>query len=154
VVSLADRPNSWARELAQARVDDVVQCAAVCKPNAAGSHELTSWEGFGQRQIAKASGTYLGERCVLALTPLHAYVFDLLLQRWVGRALRIWPLRAIRADAVEPVRPRHDEGWPAVRITTSSACTLAELQVIACTPDAAHVLARLLDSPRRLTRSP
>jgi hypothetical protein len=151
-VSLADRPNSWARELAQARIDDVVQCAAVCKPNAAGSHELTSWEGFGQRQIAKAGGTYLGERCVLALTALHAYVFDLVLQRWVRRPLRMWPLGAIRAEAVGPVRPRHDEGWPAVRIATARGCTLAELQVVAYTPDAAHVVARLLDSPRRLTR--
>ena len=52
--------TSWSRELVQARADDVVLAAALFKPNAAGSRELTLGAGFGQRQLLKAGRVGVG----------------------------------------------------------------------------------------------
>jgi hypothetical protein len=135
---------SWTRELVQAHADDVVLAAALFKPNAAGSHELTTAAGFGQRQILKARGAYLGERIVIGATPLHVHARALFLGHRVSRAVACWPRAELCAvpicalgDTVEPV-------WPALLLLDRHRRALGELQVLRRDDDAWSLLTMLL----------
>jgi len=142
----------WARELVQARADDVVLAAALFKPNAVGAHELTSVAGLGHRQMLKARGAYLGERIVLGVTALHVHAVAVFFGNRVGRSVGCWrraelcaaPVGAL-GDTVEPV-------WPALLLTDRYRKCLAELQVLQRDDDAWHVLAMLLRRDDAFTR--
>ncbi len=140
-----DHPR-WARELVQPRADDVVLAAALFKPNAVGSRELTSVAGLGHRQLLKARGAYLGERIVLGVTALHVHAVAVFLGNRVGRSAGCWPRAELCAapvfalgDTVEPV-------WPALLLTDRYRKNVAELQVLQRDDDAWRVLALLLRS--------
>jgi len=134
----------WPRELLQARAADVVLAAALCKPNALGSHELTSATGFGQRQILKARGVYLAERVVLGVTPLHVLALEPHFGHRAARSLGCWPRGSVRALPTDAVGDRAEPAWPAIILADDHWKLLAELQVIECDDDAWRLLAMLL----------
>ncbi len=102
-----NRP-SWLRELVQARAQDVVLAATLFKPNAAGSHELTTSSGFGHRQILKADGSYFGERVVLGITPLHLHALLVYFGGRLSRTIACWPRSDIAVSLV-PARGKPAE---------------------------------------------
>jgi len=134
----------WMRELMQAHADDVVVAAALFKPNAAGLHELTTVDGFGQRQILKARGTYLGERIVIGVTPLHVHARALFLGHRISRAVACWPRAELRAVPIRALGDVVEPAWPALLLTDGHGRTLGELQVLQRDDEAWTLLAMLL----------
>jgi hypothetical protein len=135
---------SWQREVVQARAEDVVLAASLFKPNAVGSHELTVGAGFGQRQLLKARGAYLGERIVLGVTPLHVYALSLLFGGRVSRLVACWPRAELLAEPVCALCNAQDVLWPALLLTDRYHRCLAELQTLDHDDEAWRVLALLL----------
>jgi hypothetical protein len=136
--------SSWSRELVQARAEDVVLAAALFKPNAAGSHEFTTSTGFGQRQILKARGAYLGERIVLGVTPLHVHALAVFLGHRASRAIACWPRVEVCIEPVAPNGNAVNPLWPALLVTNRYRKALAELQVLHSDDDAWHLFTLLL----------
>jgi hypothetical protein len=132
------------RELVQARADDVVLAAALCKPNAAGLHEFSRSTGFGQRQMLKARGAYLGERIVLGVTPLHVHAVAVFLGSRISRAVACWPIVELHVEPISPNGRITALPWPAVLLTNRFGKALAELQVLQHDDDAWDLLALLL----------
>jgi hypothetical protein len=130
--------EAWARELAQRHADDVVIAASLFKPNAAGSSEL-SWSGWKPRQMMKARGTYLGERTILAITPLDVYAVQVLFGGRIQRAIRQWARRDLLVSTVttrgRPAGPR----WPALLIANRNGRQLAEVQALTRDDEAERV---------------
>jgi hypothetical protein len=139
-----DGGTSWSRDLVQARADDGVLAAAMFKPNAAGSHELTMGAGFGQRQLLKARGAYLGERVVVGVTPSHVHALVLLFGGRTSRLVSRWPRAELRAEPVSPLGSACAMPWPALLLMDRYRRTLAELQVLECDDEAWRLLALLL----------
>jgi hypothetical protein len=141
---VADARTSLSRELVQAYADDVVLAAAVFKPNAAGSHELTLGAGFGHRQLLKARGAYLGEHIVLGVTALHVHALALFFGGRSSRAVACWRRVDVRSELVAP-RGRDGEGlWAALLLTDCHRNNLVELQVLHSDDDAWQVMTLLL----------
>jgi hypothetical protein len=69
--------GAWACALVQQQVDDVVLGAARCRPNAGGRFEFSSFRGFGERQLLKARGAYVGPDVVVGVTPLEVCLVEL-----------------------------------------------------------------------------
>lgn len=136
--------RSWSRELVQARADDVVLAAARFKPNAAGSRELTVGAGFGQRQLLKARGAYLGERIVVGVTPLHVYALSLVFGGRSSRLVARWPRAELRPEPVCALGNARDALWPAVLVMDRYRRCLAELQPLVHDDEAWRVLTLLL----------
>jgi hypothetical protein len=141
---VADAAPSWQRELVQARADDVVLAASLFKPNAAGSYELTVGAGFGQRQLLKAKGAYLGERIVLGVTPLHVCAVSVLFGGRASRLVGRWPRTELRAEPVCPLGTPPEVLWPALLLTDRHRGCLAELQTLDHDDDAWRLLTLLL----------
>jgi hypothetical protein len=138
------RLERWAREAVQRHADDVVLTAALFKPNAPGSFDVSP-AGFGDRQLLKARGAYLGERILLGATPLDVYALVVFANGRIRHLVARWPRAGIVVSRVSAKRHRHeprDPTWPALLIT-SYGRTLAELQAIDRT-DAAERLVDLL----------
>lgn len=135
---------SWPRELVQVRADDVVHAAALFKPNAAGSHELTPGAGFGHRQLLKASGAYLGERIALGATALHVHALALMFGGRASRSVACWPRDEVRAELVAARGAAIDNTWPALRLSDRQRRSLVELQALDCDDDAWELLTLLL----------
>jgi hypothetical protein len=140
------------RDLAQRHADDVVYAAARFKPNAAGNHEL-SWGGFGQRQLLKASGSYLAERVVLAITPLDVYAIELCFLGRVQRVVRQWSRAAITVSAVAAHGRAADSG-SALRIENRRGRTLAEVQPLRQDAETTRLTELLLRAGRRENAGP
>jgi hypothetical protein len=138
---------SSSRDLVQTRADDVVLAAARFKPNAVGSHELTMGTGFGQRQLLKARGAYLGERVVIGVTPLHVYLLALLFGGRASSLVARLPRDELRAELVGALGNAADALWPAVLLADRSRRCLAELQPLEHDDEAWQVLALLLRVP-------
>ena len=136
---------SWPRELVQVHANDVVLAAALFKPNAAGSHELTPGAGFGHRQLLKASGAYLGERIALGVTALHVHALSLMFGGRASRAVACWPRRDVRAELVT-ARGAADDAWPALHLSDRQRRSVAELQSLDGDDDAWELLTLLLRS--------
>lgn len=136
----------WSRVqgLVQARADDVVLAAAIFKPNAAGWHELASATGFGQRQLLKARGAYLGERVVLGVTPLHLHALAVFCGCRMSRAVGRWSRGEVVATAVCAMTDHIEPLWPALLISRRDGRDIAELQVLRRDDHAWRVLALLL----------
>jgi hypothetical protein len=139
-----ERAPSWAREIVQTRADDVVLAAAPFKPNAVGSHELTVGAGFGQRQLLKARGVYLGERIVVGVTPLHVHVLALLFGGRASRLVAQWPREELRSEPVRALGNAADAPWPAVLLADRHGRGLAELRASEHDDEAWEVLILLL----------
>lgn len=136
--------TSWARELVQRHADDVVLAATPFKPNAVGSSEFSSAEGFGQRQLLKASGAYLGGRVVLGVTPLHVHALVVAFGRCIARPIACWPRAELSASPIVALGDTGDLAWPALLISNRDGKVLAELQAIRRDDEAWRVLALLL----------
>jgi hypothetical protein len=134
---------SWLRELVQARAQDVVLAASLFKPNAAGSYELTTSAGFGQRQILKADGAYFGERVVLGVTPLDLHALLVFFGgRW-SRTVACWPRSDIAVSPV-PARGKATEASGAAVLLRNHALNRkVELQALHDDEDTQYLL-RLL----------
>jgi hypothetical protein len=130
--------ETWVRELAQQHADDVVIAASLFKPNAPGNSEL-SWSGLKARQVMKARGTYLGERTVVAITPLDVYVVEVLYGGRIQRTIRRWARSNLFVSTVttrgRPPGPR----WPALLIASREGRQLAEVQALIADDEAEHV---------------
>jgi hypothetical protein len=130
--------EAWARELAQRHADDVVIAASLFKPNTPGSSEL-SWSGLKPRQMMKARGTYLGERTILAITPLDVYAVEILFGGRIQRAIRRWTRSDLLVSTVttrgRPAGPR----WPALLIANRNGRQLAEVQALTRDDEAERV---------------
>ena len=134
--------EAWVRELAQQHAEDVVIAASLFKPNAPGSSEL-SWSGLKPRQMMKARGIYLGERTILAITPLDVYAVEILFGGRIQRTIRRWARSDLVVSTVttrgRPAGPR----WPALLIANRNGRQLAEVQALT-RDDEAEQVARLL----------
>ena len=144
--SYADAPHvqrrpSWLCDLVQLRAEDVVLAAALFKPNAAGSYELTSSSGFGHRQILKADGSYFGERVVLGITPLHVHVLVVFFGGRVSRVAACWPRSDISVSVV-PARGKASSNL-ALLLRNRALNRRVELQALYDNGDAG-ILLRLL----------
>jgi hypothetical protein len=146
-----DLPESrtWAVEIAQQHADDVVLTAALFKPNAAGNWEL-SWSGWKSRQIMKARGTYLGERVVLAFTPLDVYAVELLFWGRLHRTICRWSRSELFVSMVVTRGREPDPRWPALLIASRRGRLLAEVQALIRDNDAERVGKLLLAGNRAL----
>jgi hypothetical protein len=135
--------EAWARELAQQHADDVLIAASLFKPNAPGTSEL-SWSGLKPRQMMKARGTYLGERTILAISPLHVYAVEMLFGGRIHRGIRRWTRSDLLVSTVttrgRPAGPR----WPALLIANRNGRQLAEVQALTRDDEAEHVAQLLL----------
>ena len=136
--------TSWARALVQRRADDVVLAAAPFKPNAVGSCEFSSSAGFGQRQILKARGAYLGGRVLLGVTPLHVHALVLFLGHRAARAVACWPRTELEVAPIGALGNTVDLAWPALLLADRYGNVLAELQVMQRDDETWRVLALLL----------
>jgi hypothetical protein len=141
--------KAWAVEIAQQHADDVVLAAALFKPNAAGNCEL-SWSGWKSRQIMKARGTYLGERVVLALTPIDVYAVELVFWGRVHRTIRRWARSDLFVSMVVTRGREPDPRWPALLIASRRGRLLAEVQALIRDNDAERVGGLLLAGNRAL----
>src|SRR5262249_3016933 len=138
--------GSWARELAQPFVEDVVLAASLFKPNAAGGFEF-SWSGFSQRQMLKARGVYLAERVILGVTAFEACALELVLGHFIVRPLGEWR----RADLVLHTVDAHGTTGPADvpgLLIADNNRELGELQALRTD----HETARVVDLLIRATR--
>jgi len=135
---------SWCREVVQARAEDVVLAAALFKPNAAGSHELTIGAGFGHRQLLKARGAYLGERILLGVTPLSVHALAVFLRGRTSRGVACWSRSDVCAELISPRGRAREALWPALLLTDRGGSSLVELQVSHYDDDAWQVLTLLL----------
>jgi len=135
--------RSWVRELVQVHADDVVLAAALCKPNAPGSHELASFEALAQRQLLKARGAYLADTVALGVTPLHVHALGLFLGRRIVRAVGSWPRDELYATPVDALGDTRDPTWPALLLTDAYRRPHAELRLIERHDDAWDLLAML-----------
>jgi hypothetical protein len=136
-------PSRWPRELVQRHADDVVLAAAICKPNAPGTHELGGFAALGQRQLLKARGAYLAERVALGVTPLNVHALALFLGRRVARVVGCWSREDLRATLVSPIGDTTDPIWPALLLTDAYGRRHAELQLLERTDDGWNLLALL-----------
>jgi len=132
-----------ARELAQRYAEDVVTGAAVFKPNAPGRCDLSP-RGFGQRQRLKARGVYVGERTLLATTPLHVVAIELHLGARLRRLAGRWTRDELIAVATAACGVEPDPRWPAVLLADSSGRAFAELQPLVRDDESARVTRSLL----------
>jgi hypothetical protein len=130
--------ETWARELAQQHADDVVLAASLFKPNAGGTSGL-SWAGLRARQVMKGRGIYLGERVVLAITPLDVYAVETLFGGRMHRTIRRWSRSDLFVSTVttrgRPASPR----WPALLVATREGRQLADVQALHHDDEAEHV---------------
>ena len=109
--------STWECALVQQSVDDVVLGAARCRPNACGRYELSSFRGFGERQLLKARGAYVGPDVVVGVTPLEVCVVELTCFGRFRRRTSRWH----RSDVeILQVPPRGcadpDAAWPAALV--------------------------------------
>jgi hypothetical protein len=139
--------GTWARATAQRYSDDVVLHAALFKPNAWGRVEMSSWRGFQTRQFLKAQGRYLGERIIVAVTPLEVFVLRLGVGR-LGRSIVLrMPRAECRVSTVAPIGPMNateELQWPAIVIGNARGCEFAELLLMHRDDEAARLLESLL----------
>jgi len=138
--------RSWARELAQPFVDDVVLAASLFKPNAAGGFEF-SWSGFSQRQMLKARGTYLAERVILGVTAIEACALELALGHFIVRILGRWRRVDLVVHTVDAHGTAGPSGVPALSLADHNR-ELAELQALRADHETARVVDLLLSDPR------
>ena len=136
-------PGSWVQELVQAHADDVVLAAALCKPNAPGSHELGSFEALGRRQLLKARGVYLAETVALGITPLHVHALGLFLGRRIVREVGRWPRAEVYTTPVDAQGDTGDPLWPAFLLTDAYGKPHAELRLVERHDDSWELLAML-----------
>ncbi len=129
--------------LVQVYADDVVLAAGLCKPNAAGSHELGSFEALAQRQFLKARGAFLAETVALGVTPLHVHALGLFLGRRVVRTFGCWPCAELYATPVDVRGDSGDPAWPALLLTDSYGRPHAELRLLDRDDDAWELLVTL-----------
>jgi hypothetical protein len=141
-----ERPTATSRPyaLVQARADDVVVAATLCKPNAAGSYELASVTGFGERQLLKARGAYLAERVILGVTPLHVHAVAVFARGHIARAVGCWAREDVLATPVCAAGDHVEPAWPALLLARRHGRAIAELQVLRHDDGAWRVLALLL----------
>ena len=138
--------GSWARELAQPFVEDVVLAASLFKPNAAGGFEL-SWSGFSQRQILKARGVYLAERVILGVSAIEACALELVLGHFIVRLLGRWCRADLVVHSVDAHGTIGPSGVPALLIADNNR-ELAELQALGTDHETARVVDLLLRETR------
>ena len=136
-------PESLARRLVQQHADDVVLAAALCKPNAPGSHELASFAALGARQLLKARGAYLGARVALGVTALHVHALALFGGYRFVRVVGCWPRAEVYATPIFALGDTVDPVWPAVLLTDARGKPHAELQVLERDDDAWELLVLL-----------
>ncbi len=123
------RGETWARELAQQHAADVVIAASLFKPNAPGNSEL-SWSGLQARQVMKARGTYLGERTILAITPLDVYAVEILFRGWIRRTIRRWARSDLFVSTITTRGRPPSSRWPALLIASREGRQRAEVQAL------------------------
>ncbi len=141
-VGVTEQP-SRAHEVAQACIDEPVLAAAYCRPNVRGRFEL-SLRGWGDRQLMKAAGTYYGERFILAATPTEVCAVQVNFGDTVRPVVARWPRDTLIAGAVSACNGDGDPRRPAVLLAKAGRSIVAELEVRAREPEAAHLLALLL----------
>ena len=132
-------PGSLARQLVQQHADDVVLAAALCKPNAPGSHELASFAA-------------LGARVALGVTALHVHALALFVGHRFVRAVGCWPRAEVYATPIFALGDTVDPVWPAVLLTDARGKPRAELQVLERDDDAWELLVLLTRHQLRTIR--
>ena len=133
--------DSWSREAVQRRADDVVVAAALFKPNAPGNFDVSP-AGFGDRQLLKARGAYLGERVLLGVTPLDVYALVVFANGRIRHLVARWARDKIVVSRVPAKRHRHeprDPTWPAL-VVSSYGRALAELQAVERTTESERLV--------------
>jgi hypothetical protein len=122
--------GAWARALVQQCVDDVVLGASRCLPNAYGRFEFSSFRGFGERQLLKARGAYIGPDVVVGVTPLEVCVVELTCFGRYRRHASSWRRSDVEILQV-PSRgcTDPDDAWPAALVVDRCERELAELRV-------------------------
>ena len=139
--------GAWARALVQQRVDGVVLGAARCRPNVCGRYELSSFRGFGERQLLKARGAYLGPDVVVGVTPLEVCVVELACFGRFRRRTSCWRRSDIEVRQVTPCGCADPEvAWPAALVVDRRERELAELRVAHEDQDSWLLLALLFGS--------
>lgn len=138
--------ESVTREVVQRRAEDVVLAAALFKPNAPGNFDVSP-AGFGDRQLLKARGAYLGERVLLGVTPLDVYALVVFANGRIRHLVARWARDDIVVSRVPAKRHRReprDPTWPAL-VVSSYGRALAELQAVDRTVDAERLVDLLCD---------
>jgi len=115
----------------------------VFKPNAPGRCDLSP-RGFGQRQRLKARGVYVGERTLLATTPLHVVAIELHLGARLRRVVGRWTRDDLIAVAIPAAGSEPDPRWPALLLADSNGRPFAELQPLVRDEESALVTRALL----------
>jgi len=145
-------PGPLARQLVQRHADDVVLAAALCKPNAPGSHELASFAALGARQLLKARGAYLGARVALGVTALHVHALALCVGHRFVRVVGCWPRVEVYTTPICALGDTVDPVWPALLLTDARGKPHAELQVLERDDDAWELLVLLTRHQLRTIR--
>jgi hypothetical protein len=78
--------------------------------------------------LLKARRAYVGEKVVLAVTPLDVLVVELLLGGRIHRVVRRWARHEMLVVVVPAVGRDADPAWPAVWIARASRTMGAELR--------------------------
>jgi len=112
------------------RLPEAVEALAVFQPNASGHGEFRSWKSFGERQLLKGRGQYLGERVLVAAGIDEVVVWPVVCGRIFGHCLGRWWRDSLLALPSDPVG-RRDALWPAcVLVDLDRAMFVADLQAV------------------------